>query len=207
MTPTRVFVVAPTPTLRAGLRSMLAAVEGADLLVVGEAGASGPEPRLSEADVVLVADEGWLEETALSASGEGTQSLLLLSEDEDATSRLRALSPRGWGIVPPDAPSEELGAAVVAVAQGLTVLPKDLADRLLEERAAAVEELSEPLTGRESEVLGLLGGGLSNKMIARELHISEHTVKFHISSLYSKLGVSNRAEAVSQGARHGLITL
>jgi DNA-binding NarL/FixJ family response regulator len=186
---------------------MLAAVEGADLLVVGEAGASGPEPRLSEADVVLVADEGWLEETALSASGEGTQSLLLLSEDEDATSRLRALSPRGWGIVPPDAPSEELGAAVVAVAQGLTVLPKDLADRLLEERAAAVEELSEPLTGRESEVLGLLGGGLSNKMIARELHISEHTVKFHISSLYSKLGVSNRAEAVSQGARHGLITL
>ena len=207
MTPTRVFVVAPTPTLRAGLRSMLAAVEGADLLVVGEAGASGPEPRLSEADVVLVADEGWLEETALSASGEGTQSLLLLSEDEDATSRLRALSPRGWGIVPPDAPSEELGAAVVAVAQGLTVLPKDLADRLLEERAAAVEELSEQLTGRESEVLGLLGGGLSNKMIARELHISEHTVKFHISSLYSKLGVSNRAEAVSQGARHGLITL
>ena len=207
MTPTRVFVVAPTPTLRAGLRSMLAAVEGADLLVVGEAGASGPEPRLSEADVVLVADEGWLEETALSASGEGTQSLLLLSEDEDATSRLRALSPRGWGIVPPDAPSEELGAAVVAVAQGLTVLPKDLADRLLEERAAAVEELSEPLTGRESEVLGLLGGGLSNKMIARELHISEHTVKFHISSLYSKLGVSNRAEAVSQGARHGLISL
>jgi DNA-binding NarL/FixJ family response regulator len=207
VTPTRVFVVAPTPTLRAGLRSMLAAVEGADVLVVGDAGASGPEPRLSDADVVLVADEGWLEETALSASGDGTQSLLLLSEDEDATGRLRALSLRGWGIVPPDAPSEELGAAVVAVAQGLTVLPKDLADRLLEEPAAAVEELSEPLTARESEVLGLLGGGLSNKMIARELHISEHTVKFHISSLYSKLGVSNRAEAVSQGARHGLISL
>ena len=54
---------------------------------------------------------------------------------------------------------------------------------------------------------GLLGHGLSNKMIARELHISEHTVKFHISSLYSKLGVGNRAEAVSHGARHGLISL
>jgi len=207
VTPTRVFVVAPTPTLRAGLRSMLAAVEGTDLLVVGEAGVSGPEPRLSDADVVLVADEDWLEETALSASEYPTQSLLLLSEDEGATSRLRALSLRGWGVVPPDAPSEELGAAVAAVAQGLTVLPKDLADRLLEEPAAAVEELSEPLTARESEVLDLLGGGLSNKMIARELHISEHTVKFHISSLYSKLGVSNRAEAVSQGARYGLISL
>jgi DNA-binding NarL/FixJ family response regulator len=186
---------------------MLAAVENADLLVVGEAGAPGTEPRLSGADVVLVADEDLLEETALSASEDGSQSLLLLSEDEGATSRLRTLSLRGWGLVPPDAPSEELGAAVAAVAQGLTVLPKDLAERLLDDPAAAVEELSEPLTGRESEVLGLLGGGLSNKMIARELHISEHTVKFHISSLYSKLGVSNRAEAVSQGARHGLISL
>jgi len=210
MTQTRVFVVAPTPTLRAGLRSMLAAVETADLLVVGEAGMSAgpvPEPQLSEADVVLVADEELLEETSLSVSEDGTQSLLLLSDDEAATSRLRVLSLRGWGVVPPDAPSEELGAAVAAVAQGLTVLPKTLADQLLDEPAAAVEELSDPLTARESEVLGLLGGGLSNKMIARELHISEHTVKFHISSLYSKLAVSNRAEAVSQGARHGLISL
>jgi len=110
-------------------------------------------------------------------------------------------------VVPQDAPSEELGAAVAAVAQGLTVLPKTLAERLLDEPATPVEELSDPLTARESQVLGLLGGGLSNKMIARELHISEHTVKFHISSLYSKLGVSNRAEAVSQGARHGLLSL
>jgi DNA-binding NarL/FixJ family response regulator len=209
MTPTRVFVVAPTPTLRAGLRSMLASVDAADLLVVGEAGLSAgpvPDPSLSEADVVLVADEELLEEIALSVSEDGTQSLLLLSEDEGATSRLRTMSLRGWGVLPPDAPSEEFGAAVAAVAQGLTVLPKTLAERLFDE-PAPVEELSEPLTARESEVLGLLGHGLSNKMIARQLHISEHTVKFHISSLYSKLGVSNRAEAVSQGARHGLISL
>ena len=187
---------------------MLAAVEAADLLVVGEAGLSAaPVPPLSGADVVLVADEELLEETALSVSEDGTQSLLLLSEDEGTASRLRTLSLRGWGVVPPDAPSEELGAAVAAVAQGLTVLPKALAERLVDEPAAAVQELSEPLTARESEVLGLLGRGLSNKMIARELHISEHTVKFHISSIYSKLGVSNRAEAVSQGARHGLISL
>jgi DNA-binding NarL/FixJ family response regulator len=187
---------------------MLASVESADLLVVGEIGLSaGPVPPLSGVDVVLVADEELLEETALSVSEDGTQSLLLLSEDEGAASRLRTLSLRGWGVVPPDAPSEELGAAVAAVAQGLTVLPKTLAERLLDEPAAAVEELSEPLTARESEVLGLLGRGLSNKMIARELHISEHTVKFHISSIYAKLGVSNRAEAVSQGTRHGLISL
>jgi DNA-binding NarL/FixJ family response regulator len=207
MTPTRVFVVAPTPTMRAGLRSMLASVETADLLVVGEAGLSaGPIPPLSGADVVLVADEEMLEETALAVSEDGTQALLLLSEDESEASRLRTLSLRGWGVVAPDSPAEELGAAVAAVAHGLTVLPKTLAERLLDE-PEAVEELSDPLTARESEVLDLLGHGLSNKMIARELHISEHTVKFHISSLYTKLAVSNRAEAVSQGARHGLISL
>jgi DNA-binding NarL/FixJ family response regulator len=206
MTPARVFVVAPTPMVRAGLRSML---EAADVVVIGEAGSPAgpvPEPSLSDADVLLVADEELLEETALAVAEDGTQSLVLLSDDEGAASRLRDLSLRGWGIVLPDAPSEELGAAVAAAAQGLTVLPKALAEQLLAE-PAVVEELSEPPTAREREVLVLLGQGLSNKMIARELHISEHTVKFHISSLYVKLGVSNRAEAVSRGARHGLISL
>ena len=206
MTPARVFVVAPTPMVRAGLRSML---EAAGVGVVGEAGSpAGPvlDPSLSDADVLLVADEELLEETALAVAEDGTQSLVLLSDDEGSASKLRDLSLRGWGIVPPDAPSEELGAAVAAAAQGLTVLPKALAEQLLVE-PAVVEELSEPPTAREREVLGLLGQGFSNKMIARELHISEHTVKFHISSLYAKLGVSNRAEAVSRGARHGLISL
>ncbi len=206
MTPTRVFVVAPTPMVRAGLRSMLKA---ADVVVVGEAEAPAgpvPGPSLSDADVLLVADEESLDETALAVAEDGTQSIVVLSDDEGSVSKLRDLSLRGWGVVPPDAPAEELGAAVAAAAHGLTALPKALADQLLVE-PAVVEELSEPPTARERQVLGLLGQGFSNKMIARELQISEHTVKFHISSLYVKLGVSNRAEAVSRGARHGLISL
>lgn len=207
MTPApRVFVVAPTPMVRAGLRSML---EAADVLVVGEAGSPAgpvPDPSFAAADVLLVADEELLEETALAVAEDGTQALVLLSDDEGSASKLRDLSLRGWGIVSPDAPSEELGAAVAAAAQGLSVLPKALAEHLLGE-PAVVEDLSEPPTTREREVLVLLGQGFSNKMIARELHISEHTVKFHISSLYVKLGASNRAEAVSRGARHGLISL
>ena len=186
MTPTRAFIVAPTPMIRAGLRSMLATVEGTDVQVVGEV-ASLTEPgvasALSEADVVLVADEESLEETSLAVAEEGTQ-----------------------GLVSPDAPPEELVAAIAAVAQGLTVMPRPLTERLLP-APADVEELSEPLTSREHEVLELLGRGLSNKLIAQELYISEHTVKFHVSSLYTKLGVNSRAEAVSQGARHGLISL
>ena len=205
MTPTRVFVVAPTPMARAGLRSMLASVEGVGVEVVGESGPPA-EGALSASEVVLVADEDLLEEAALAVSEGGTQGLVLLSEEEGAAARLRTLPLRGWGVAPPDAPPEELGAAVAAVAQGLVVLPKAMAEGALAGVSAA-EELSEPPTAREGEVLGLLARGLSNKQIARELHISEHTVKFHISALYAKLGVGNRAEAVSQGARHGLISL
>ena len=188
---------------------MLAGAEGTDVQVVGEAGPSAaPDPSaLSEADVVLLADEELLEETAIALAEDGTQALVLISDDDHAIPRLRALPLRGWGVVPPDAPPEELAAAASAAAQGLIVLPKPLTERLLQEPAASVEELTEPLTAREREVLELLGRGLSNRLIAQELHISEHTVKFHISSLYAKLDVSNRAEAVSQGARRGLISL
>ncbi|QIN85048.1 DNA-binding response regulator [Rubrobacter tropicus] len=194
---------------RAGLRSMLEAVEGADVRVSGDSGApagSLPGTPLAAAEVVLLADEELLDETALALAEDGAQGLVLLSEDERAAARLRALPLRGWGILPPDAPPEELGAAVAAAAHGLVVMPKAAAEQALGE-VTVVEELSEPPTAREGEVLNLLARGLSNKMIARELRISEHTVKFHISSLYAKLAVSNRAEAVSQGARHGLISL
>jgi DNA-binding CsgD family transcriptional regulator len=76
-------------------------------------------------------------------------------------------------------------------------LPTEIADNRVPD---------EPLTPREHEVLELLSQGLSNKLIARRLQISEHTVKFHVSSLYTKLDASSRAEAVSRGARLGLIS-
>ena len=207
MTPTRAFVVAPAPVTRAGLRSMLANAEGTDVRIVGEASSPTDSSELSEADVVLVANEELLEEASFAVAEDGTQALVLISEEDHAVSRLRAMQLRGWGVVPPDAPPEELAAAVAAAGQGLIVLPKAVTERLLHEPAASAEELSETLTAREREVLDLLGHGLSNKLIGRELHISEHTVKFHISSLYAKLGVNNRAEAVSRGARYGLISL
>jgi DNA-binding NarL/FixJ family response regulator len=207
VTPTRAFVVAPAPVTRAGLRSILANAEGTDVRVVGEASSPTDSSELSEADVVLLANEELLEEASFAVAEDGTQALVLISEEDHAVSRLRAMQLRGWGVVPPDAPPEELAAAVAAAGQGLIVLPKAVTERLLHEPAASAEELSETLTAREREVLDLLGHGLSNKLIGRELHISEHTVKFHISSLYAKLGVNNRAEAVSRGARYGLISL
>jgi DNA-binding NarL/FixJ family response regulator len=211
--PVRVFIVAPTPFARAGLRSMIEDDAEADtgvdenVLVVGDAGStSEPGLELLGADVVVVAGDEPLEEAARAVAEEGTQAILLLSEDDRSVPVLREFAPRGWGIVAPDAPPEEISAVITAVARGLVVLPRDIAGRLLQ-GTVMVERPTEPLTTREREVLGLLGRGLSNKMIARDLRISEHTVKFHVSSIYAKLGVASRTEAVSLGARLGLILL
>ncbi len=105
-----------------------------------------------------------------------------------------------------DAAPEEIVAAVVAVAAGLVaVQPQALA------YAAALESApranAETLSQREVEVLGRLAQGAGNKAIATMLGISEHTVKFHIASIFAKLGVSSRTEAVTQGVRLGLIML
>lgn len=201
---TRVFIIAPTAALRAGLRAL---ISGATTQVAGDAPAFPASPAaLASSDVVVLADETLLGDAAQALGDDGNLALLVLADDIRATSLLRRLPLRGWGIVSPDAAAAELQAAVEAVAQGMITLPKPLAELLFSQRAV-VEELEEPLTSREREVLDLLSQGLPNKLIANQLRISEHTVKFHISSIFTKLGATSRTEAVSRGARRGLITL
>ena len=104
---------------------------------------------------------------------------------------------------------EEIIAAVEAAATGLVVLHPEIIDFLLS-RYSTVSSPTSPiqaLTPREMEILSMLALGLSNKNIAKKLQISEHTVKFHISSIFTKLGASSRTEAVTLGARLGLIML
>jgi DNA-binding NarL/FixJ family response regulator len=205
---TRVFIAALTPMLRAGLRTMLA---GAELEVLGETAYLAGDLDLAEADVLLVADESLLGNLAQVLSGSRRPAVVALADDSGPAATLRALDLPGWAILPRDAPMDELQTTVLAAAHGLVVLPVALAERMLSQ-PAPVEALNptpldEPLTPREREVLDLLAEGLSNKLIARRLQISEHTVKFHVSSIYAKLSASSRTEAVSQGARRGLITL
>lgn len=99
--------------------------------------------------------------------------------------------------------------AILAAEAGLMVLHPSSANMLA--RSSPVQsdsaEFVEALTSREQEVLRLVSEGLGNKEIGGRLNISEHTVKFHISSILGKLGASSRAEAVSQGIRRGLITI
>jgi len=107
-------------------------------------------------------------------------------------------------VLPPDAPIAQIRAAAMAVASGLQIARKhdfDVADKESE------FSFAEPLTDRELHILNLVADGLSNPEIARRLKISRNTVKFHVSSIISKLGATSRTEAVTIGVKHGLIIL
>ena len=138
-----------------------------------------------------------------------------------------AVAPTGWlgalglGLLPRDASAEEIVASMEAAASGLVALDRDLARALAGAPALAgngsparspappeiVEGPEGPLTGRELEVLQLLAEGLANKTIAARLHVSEHTAKFHVASIMTKLGAASRTEAVTLAARRGLLIL
>jgi DNA-binding NarL/FixJ family response regulator len=101
--------------------------------------------------------------------------------------------------------------AIEAASAGLVVLDPETVDALLLATPSATRALvATPLpllTPREVEVLSLMAEGVGNKEIAWRLSISEHTVKFHISSIFAKLNATSRTEAVTLGIRQGLIPL
>ena len=199
----RVLLVAPTPALRAGLRSLLAA--DPDIQVVAERGGWGGvanvEGAQAEADVVVTTSAS-LASAQFDGEWVAPDAPLLFLRDEPLPALLAARWSTVWGVLPLECTSGELTAAVRALAEGLVVGSRAL---LFSDHEASPER--GPLTQRESEVLGWLARGLANKQIAVELGISEHTVKFHISSIYAKLNATNRTQAVREGLRNGWILL
>lgn len=119
-----------------------------------------------------------------------------------------------WGaraLLPRDVDDDALATSIRAVARGLAVVSPSFIEALLavEERSepAAVASAGEELTAREREVLGHVAEGLSNKLIAHRLGISEHTVKFHVNAVMARLGAQSRTDAVVRAARRGLLVL
>jgi len=115
------------------------------------------------------------------------------------------------GVLPVWASAKEIQIAIEGAANGLLVLHPDVAEQV--EKSSETPPrgsstlLGQQLSARENEILNLLAAGLGNKEIARRLKISDHTVKFHITSIFNKLSVSSRTEAVAVGIRRGLIAL
>jgi DNA-binding NarL/FixJ family response regulator len=131
-----------------------------------------------------------------------TPSVLLL----DAAERVGELVAAGArGVLWRDVDGERLLAAAQAVLAGATVLDEGMAALLLERKATQPSGVE--LTPREAEVLGLMAEGLSNKLIAARLGISDHTAKFHVNAVLDKLGAETRTEAVVRAARQGLLML
>lgn len=204
-----VCVVAPSPALLAGLHSLLGKIER--IKVINDLSSLDEiDPYLASTDILILAAEfGSNLELREVLDLSPALGVLILGADEFELNRMFAADPdHTWGILPLEATGEQIEAAIQAIAAGLSVgLPPLLNLPLVDSEAGIDLQIIDPLTDREMEVLQLLAQGLANKQIALKLSISEHTVKFHVSSIYTKLGVSNRTEAVRMGVRRGLILL
>ena len=192
----RVLVVANSAMARAGLADV---VRGdARLVLAGTATPGDLAARVRELDPDVVLAEADDRAPAVA----NRPSVLLVDEPERAWEQERVRRdepPRS--ILARDASSGEIAGALIASAAGLIALqPRALA------RAAGLDGHS-PLTLRERDVLEHLARGSANRTIAEELHISEHTVKFHVASILAKLGAATRTEAVARGVQRGLVML
>jgi two-component system, NarL family, response regulator YdfI len=211
----RVLVVASSVVMQAGLAALLSSSSA--LSVVGTAASLTTEQLTTlHPDIVLLEWDLTDEEGAIAlplaenSLAEASQvGFVLLLEEVSGTWLSEVLHAPIRGILPQAATAIEIISAVEAAAAGLTVLHPDLIESLLPSLPIAPRPLPavQPLSPREIEVLEMLAEGLGNKTIAKRLHISEHTVKFHVGSIFSKLHVSSRTEAVTIGARQGLILL
>ena len=201
-----VVIVADDPLARAGLGAILAGQ--ATLTVAGQTGSAdlAAAQRAFLPDVI-VWDLGWEPERridALSSFTDGAETpVVALLATPTAAGPARAAGARG--LLARDVDGAQIAAAVAAVMQDLLVFGESLV--ALPTAPVGDEVVVEPLSARELDVLRRMAEGRSNKQIARDLEISEHTVKFHVNAVLGKLGAQSRTEAVVRATRAGLILL
>ncbi|WP_259461524.1 response regulator transcription factor [Paraburkholderia fungorum] len=212
MNPVRVAVIADAPRVRARLQALVGATPA-----LGLAGSAADGETLAHSltgslpDVIVIDLEQETGEALRSGfdADQAPPALVLLTDEADSDWIDETLPGNVMAILPRDATPGEIVAAIEAVAAGLCVLSPETLARLLNGRKPSRSMASpvhvETLTTREIEVLTMLAEGLGNKEIARQLAISENTVKFHLSSIFGKLGATSRTEAVMLGMRHGFI--
>lgn len=204
--PLRLIVLAADPMIRAVLAAQLGTWPGIE--VVGQTGAGAGDGAELQAEFghadALVWDWGW-EQTAetVELPGEPLPLVALVNDAEDVA---EAWAAGVRAILSRDLSLERIIAAARASIAGLIVVAPEYASVLSTVPASADEPRGE-LTVRERDVLHLLAEGLTNKAIAQRLAISDHTVKFHVTAIMSKLGAQSRTEAVVRATRLGLLSL
>jgi two-component system nitrate/nitrite response regulator NarL len=206
----RVIVADDHPLLREGVERAIAAYPSLELVGIASDGREAlAEIRRLEPDVAVVdlrmPGLGGLEVVhALSRDGLSTR-VLFLSGYVDSAVAYRALAEGAVGFITKDAGGKAVCEAIAAVARGEIVMSPDVQSSVAEEIRLR-RDFSEPaLTPRERDVLRLVSEGLSAPDIAARLSLSSATVKGHLGTIYEKLGVSERAAAVAEGMRRGLL--
>ena len=214
----RVMVVAAGAIARSGLSAMIMSHPELRLVSnVGDLDELAQAIDRSLPDIILL-DLGNLPPTSVWEQLTAIQDVqdrsipILIIDDVDRLDLVVALGAGVRGILTETSTEAELLAAVSAVAVGLVVFGPEAIESYMRASDSIGDrqgstDLEFSLTPREIEVLVLLGSGLGNKAIAQGLQVSEHTVKFHVSSIFQKLRVSTRTEAVTVGIRMGLILL
>jgi DNA-binding NarL/FixJ family response regulator len=164
--------------------------------------------RSMEVDVVVIDSDSI---QGLSLEPTSGAAIVLITEVSDGRSISRLLRSGVRAILSRESDADNILSGIYAAHDGLVLLNTTAAESLAAvygDHPLEVEsELPEEITARETDVLRMLAEGLINKDIATHLRISEHTVKFHISSILDKLGASTRTEAVTVGIRRGLIPI
>jgi DNA-binding NarL/FixJ family response regulator len=192
--------------VRAGLAQLL---EGAEDVEVAGAAAGGAEavagleetrPDVVLMDLSMPGMDG-IEATQAVLAARPETRVVMLTSFTDRERILAALDAGATGYLLKDAEPDELLRGIRAAAQGESPLAPKAATTVLSARA---ERRDAELTAREQEVLRLVGAGLPNKLIARELEISEKTVKAHLTNVFQTIGVTDRTQAALWAHRHGI---
>jgi two-component system, NarL family, response regulator YdfI len=205
-----VFLIAARGRAREKLEGLL---DSAHVAVIGRADdvESLDDELAEEADVLVVDATAAPIEEVLDSLQQArllrSAKVVLVADQLSSVPVNRAMRAGVRGIFPDSMEAEQLAAALEAIVRGLVVIHPSEMQPARSVVADDFVESVEPLTTRERDVLQMLSQGLGNKEIAGRLKISEHTVKFHIASIFGKLGASTRTEAVSIALRRGLILL